>query len=293
MIEAAIKSLRQGNTVIIFDDGAPVPCGYFLASAKDLREEEVLKIINISRGILLVPISEELSKARGLFSLTADSKHPFPITIGVEARSGVGSGISVSDRTKTIRSILESTGTNRNIAAPGHVFPLPARKGGLLLKTGIAEASVDLLKIADLPEVGVVSHILDQDGSFLSEEKLQLLATNQNIPFTRMSSIVQHRLVNEKIVSFSSKANLPTAKYGNFEAHCFISNHDQAEHLVLSKGDYQSTEPVLTRMHSEKKLGDIFSITKGNDRNKIDRSLSIISKEGRGVLVYIRKAKRI
>jgi 3,4-dihydroxy 2-butanone 4-phosphate synthase/GTP cyclohydrolase II len=292
MIKEAIKKIIEGNPIIIFDDGAPIPCGYIFAACTNLKEDTVLKIAQIGQGIILVPLSEERAATIGLSSISADSTHPFPITIGVEARSGVGSGISIKDRTVTIKAILESNSNLRTISAPGHIYPLPAKKGGLLVKTGIAEASVDLLNIAKLDDVGVISHILNDKGDFSTEEELKKISLKENLPIIRLSSIVQFRLIHEQIVVSVSKANLPTKKYGDFEAHCFISTHDQAEHLVLAKGNISENTPILTRMHSEKKLSDIFYFSSKYERKKIDQSMSMISKEGRGVLVYIRKAKK-
>ncbi len=292
MLKQSGNALKNGQPVIIFDDGSQTPCGYLLYPAQTISEEKIKLLVNNGKGIILVPLREDLAKEKGLSALTSDTKHPFPMTIGVESRLGVGSGISAADRSKTVSAILETTISNRLIVAPGHIFPLPALKNGLLVKSGIAEACCDLLKIFDFTEIGAISHCLNKSGGFTSYDELLKYSASENTPLIPLSSIIQHRLINEKIVTKVSSARLPTEKYGDFRADCFKSKHDGAEHLVLSKGDLSSNEPVLTRMHSEKKLGDIFSLKNIPERTKLQTSLSKISAENRGVLVYINKAKR-
>lgn len=290
MITEAIKSLNSNEICILVDDSELQHKPYLMTAADKVQDKTLAKIADLGKGILLLPIRESRAEEIGISSLTTNPLHPYPLTIGIEAREHVGSGISISDRNTTIKAILHSNSQSKKIVAPGHLFPLIAKDQGLLVKVGIAEAACDLLKYSNLEELAVISHAMNDRGDFLNSSEIEDLSREYNLPIVKLSSIIQTRLVNENLVTLHSSANLPTEKFGSYKAHCLISKHDNAEHLVLVKGDININEPVLTRMHSEKKLGDTFFFEDIPEKEKIERSLNLISNEGRGVLVYIKKA---
>ena len=289
MISQAISALHSGSPILIHDDGSLAPCFFLLCPASHINEDTIAFFLNIGRGNILVSIREEHSKGIGLSSIAKTNSQNYQMTIGVEAREGVGSGISARDRAQTVRAILNSNQQTRLIVGPGHIYPITAHKDGLLIKSGIAEAACDLLFLAKLPEVGVLTHCLNEKGSFLSKEESLILSKNHNLPIFKISDLVQYRLINEKLVRKISEAQLPTKNFGMLKAECFISKHDNAEHLVLTKGTLNKEEAVFTRMHSEKKIADIFTLENFNERQKINSSLDYISKISSGILVYIKK----
>lgn len=291
-LKTAIDTLRNGGMVSVFDDTSRTACGYFLLPALAATEEKVNFIIQEGRGILLCPIQEEHAQELGLSSPGDLSKTSFPLTIGVEARSGISTGISTADRTQSILALCSWEQKSKTIIAPGHIFPMIGKKGGLLVKSGIAEAALDLLRISTQKEIAVISHILNTSGDFLNENEVIAISKKNQIPFIKISEIIQHRLRREPLITKIAKTRLPTQDYGTFSAHCYISNHDKAEHLVLTKNiEGTPDEPILVRVHSERKLGDLFLKTTENSRQKLGSALSAIHKEGKGALVYIRKQK--
>lgn len=289
MIIHAIESLKARKPVIMYDDAAISPCGFLIIPATHITEQHTAFLLNYGRGNILVSIREDHARSIGISSVTSNSKLPIQMTIGVEAREGVGSGISSKDRTHTIKAISESNSSSRLIVGPGHIYPITAARDGVLVKSSIAEASCDLMKLAHIQEVAALTHCLNASGNFSDLEELTSLSESKQIPIVTLSQIIQHRLINEKLVNKVSQAKLPTEKFGNLTAQCFVSKHDGAEHLVLIKGEISSHAPMLARMHSEKKLTDIFNIIGSQDRTKINKSLGIIASSESGILVYIKK----
>lgn len=301
-IQSVIQSLKDHSPVVILDDTAHTPCAYLCMPAEAATSEKLSFMINIGRGILMCPISESRAKALGLSSLGNTSLESFPITIGVESRTNITTGISAADRAETFKAIARSesgtsdqakANTYREIIAPGHIFPLIAKSGGLLVKSSIAEAVLDLLDIAQQKAVGALTHILTAQGEFPSESEISTILSDHSLNAIRISEIIQYRLRNERLISKVASAKLPTEEFGAFQAHCYISHHDKAEHLVLTRGLEQNepSKPTLVRMHSERKLGDLFLGGKIDGRSKLTSALSKINEKGRGALVYIRKNK--
>ncbi len=291
-LASVTAALSTGQFVCIFDDTSKHACGYLLLTAQASTKEKINFMINHGRGVILSPMQEEFAKSLGLSPLGDISQDPHPVTIGVEARSGITTGISSADRAASIQAVSNWEQKSKTIIAPGHIFPLIGKKGGLLVKSGIAEASLDVLKIARQKETGALTHILTPEGELASEEELLTLTKKEQIPFIKISEIIQHRLRIEPLITKVATARLPMEEFGEFIAHCYVSHHDQAEHLVLTKNlSQEPKEGTLVRMHSERKFGDLFLKTRDDSRKKLYLALKIIHERGSGALVYIRKHK--
>jgi 3,4-dihydroxy 2-butanone 4-phosphate synthase/GTP cyclohydrolase II len=287
------EALKKGRMVCVFDDTSNTPAGYLLLPGKSADKNQLSFMINEGRGIILCVMQEETARSLGLSPLGDISKEAFPLSIGVEARSGISTGISASDRAASIQAIAAWDRKSKNIIAPGHIFPLIGKKGGLLVKSSIAEACLDLLEIAGEKETGAISHLLSPDGELMTEDEVFSFSGSKNIPCIKISGIIQHRLSKEPLVSKVATARLPTGEFGDFVAHCYISHHDKAEHLVLAKNldpDRKGNQ-VLVRMHSERKFGDLFLETGEHSKDKLNLALRAINEHGSGALVYIRKHK--
>ncbi|HMO18004.1 MAG TPA: 3,4-dihydroxy-2-butanone-4-phosphate synthase [Oligoflexia bacterium] len=298
-VTLVVSALKEDRPVIIVDDLGDSLCGYLAMASARITGEKVSLFVNLGRGVLLSAIEEKRASRMGIAPLGDLSRDPFPLGVGVESRLNITTGISAIERAETLRAIAREalankTSQSRAIIAPGHVFPLIGKDGGLLVKTGIAEAILDLLTITGEEPVGAVMHILGRKGEYSSLDELRQLSEAGKFPMIFISQIINHRLGHEPLIHRVATAKLPTEHFGEFEAHCYVSKHDQGEHLVLSKNIIKNEDvqkPTLVRMHSERRTGDLFFDEAVPGRLNLLRSMRRIEEEGRGALVYIRKNK--
>jgi 3,4-dihydroxy 2-butanone 4-phosphate synthase/GTP cyclohydrolase II len=219
------------------------------------------------------------------------AKYATAFTVSVEARNKVSTGISAYDRAQTVKAIIDPETKPDDLVMPGHMFPLRAREGGTLVRTGHTEAIMDLAKLAGLYPAGLVCEIMDEDGTMARLPKLEVLAEKWGLKIVSIADIIAYRRRHEKLVTRVAEAKLPT-KYGNFTVYAYRSEIDPAEHLALVMGDISDSKPVLTRVHSECVTGDVFGSLRCDCGEQIGVAMEEINKEGRGVLLYMRQEGR-
>jgi len=299
-LSESIKAFQNGNGVILVDDLAPTPFGVLAIPASAITAEQVSLLVNEGRGIVIAALSAERAQELGLSMMCVDSAHScdFPCTVSVEARHGVTTGISSEDRAQTLRVLANTTSPKRDIVTPGHIFPVKAARGGVLVKDSIWEAVVDLTKLSGMVPVTALSHILDKDGCLMGVDAIKRLRVRLSLPLINVSDIVVHRLGQESIIEQIACTQMPTSVAGNFRAFGFRSLSDNAEHLALVCGAIDERDssnlqkPVPVRVQAESPLGDLLGNDPESGFNNLNRALKTIADSGRGVFVYIRHPRQ-
>ncbi len=294
-LEAAIKELKANRTILLLDDAATKCTGYMLCPAIAVSAEDITLMANHARGIVCAPLPESRVRELSLPMMTRNQGGDSPeFTISIEARQGVTTGISAADRAHTLRVLAATSQPKRDLVMPGHIFPLRAKSGGVLLRGAPAEAAVDLLSMAELPETAVMTQCLGASGELPSEEALLQTASDLSLKCIRLSAVISARLANESILERVAESHLPTFQNGEFRAICFRSKTDGAEHLALVAGEFppkDDAKPILVRVQSEHRLGDLLGGKKLGNRERLHTSMQKINEEGLGALIYIRRPK--
>ncbi|CAF2136951.1 BnaA02g06860D [Brassica napus] len=291
-IELALQSLRQGKFVIVVDDENGDVEGNLIMSATLTSPKDIAFLIKNGSGIVSVGMKQQDLERLNLTLMSPemedeDSSAP-TFTITVDAKSGTSTGVSASDRAMTVLTLASLEAKPDDFRRPGHVFPLKYREGGVLRRAGHTEASVDLMILAGLRPVSVLSAILDQeDGSMASLPYMKKLATEHDIPIVSLTDLIRYRRKRDKLVERITVSRLPT-KWGLFQAYCYRSKLDGAENIALVKGNIGNGQDILVRVHSECLTGDIFGSARCDCGNQLELAMQLIEKEGRGVVVYLR-----
>ncbi|KAI5603318.1 hypothetical protein POPTR_001G234900v4 [Populus trichocarpa] len=291
-IEQALNTLREGKFVIVVDDENGDIEGNLIMAASLTSPQHVSFLIKNGSGIVSVGMKEEDLERLKLPLMSPeteneDSSAP-TFTITVDAKSGTCTGVSASDRAKTVLALSSPETKPEDFRRPGHVFPLKYRNGGVLRRAGHTEASVDLVMLAGLPPVSVLSAIIDpEDGSIASLADIRKLAMEHNIPIVSITDLIRYRRKREYLVERSAISRLPT-KWGLFEAYCYRSKLEGTEHVAIVKGNIGDGQDVLVRVHSECLTGDIFGSARCDCGNQLDLAMQLIEQAGRGIVVYLR-----
>ncbi|KAG7534861.1 GTP cyclohydrolase II [Arabidopsis thaliana x Arabidopsis arenosa] len=291
-IEFALQALRKGKFVIVVDDENGDVEGNLIMAATLTSPKDIAFLIKNGSGIVSVGMKKEDLERLSLTLMSPemedeDSSAP-TFTITVDAKSGTSTGVSASDRAMTVLALSSLEAKPDDFRRPGHVFPLKYRDGGVLRRAGHTEASVDLMILAGLRPVSVLSAILDQgDGSMASLPYMKKLATEHDIPIVSLTDLIRYRRKRDKLVERITVSRLPT-KWGLFQAYCYRSKLDGTENIALVKGNVGNGEDILVRVHSECLTGDIFGSARCDCGNQLDLAMELIEKEGRGVVVYLR-----
>ncbi|MED6181849.1 Monofunctional riboflavin biosynthesis protein RIBA 3, chloroplastic [Stylosanthes scabra] len=291
-IEQALNALRQGKFVIVVDDETGDVEGNLVMAASLTSTKDIAFLIKHGSGIVSVGMKEEDLQRLNLPLMSPeteeeDSSAP-TFTITVDGKFGTSTGVSAADRAKTVLALSSAESKSEDFRKPGHVFPLKYRNGGVLRRAGHTEASVDLVSLAGLPPVSVLSALLDdEDGSMSSLPTLRNLALEYNFPIVSITDLIRYRRKREKLVVRTSVSRLPT-KWGLFQAYCYGSKLDGTEHVAVVKGDIGDGQDVLVRVHSECLTGDIFGSARCDCGNQLDLAMKLIEEAGRGVVVYLR-----
>ncbi|KAJ0020023.1 hypothetical protein Pint_32312 [Pistacia integerrima] len=291
-IEQALNTLRQGKFVIVVDDESGDVEGNLIKAASLISPQDVAFMIKHGSGIVSVGMKEEDLERLNLPLMSPeiedeDSSAP-TFTITVDAKSGTSTGVSASDRATTVLALSSPESKPEDFRRPGHVFPLKYRNGGILRRAGHTEASVDLLLLAGLRPVSVLSTIVDpNDGSISSLISLRKLALEHSIPIVSITDLIRYRRKRENLVERTAISLLPT-KWGLFQAYCYRSKLDGTEHVAIVKGDVGNGQGVLVRVHSECLTGDIFGSARCDCGNQLDLAMQLIEQAGKGVVVYLR-----
>lgn len=292
-IPEAVEDIRAGKFVVIVDDEGRENEGDLAIVSEKVTPEAINFMARYARGLICIAMTGERLDELRIPMMVHDntSKFASPFTVSVEAKLDVTTGISAHDRSVTVEALIAPQTKPEDISRPGHMFPLRARQGGVLVRSGHTEAVVDLAKIAGLYPSGVICEIMNDDGSMARLPQLEALAAEHDLRLISVAQIIAYRRMHEKLIQRVAEASLPT-KYGDFLAIAYKSAIDPDEHVALVRGELDGSEPVLVRVHSECLTGDVFHSLRCDCGEQIDLALEAISEEGRGVLLYMRQEGR-
>ena len=290
-IQEAIEEIRAGRMIILMDDEDRENEGDLCMAAEKVTPEAINFMAKHGRGLICMPMAEERIDALGLPMMVAKNTAPLgtAFTMSFDARRGVTRGVSAEDRAATILTATRKDAHPEDFVVPGHVFPLRARKGGVLVRTGQTEGSVDLSRLAGLDPSGIICEIMREDGTMARLPDLEEFAVEYGVKIATIADLIHYRLEHDSLVHRVAEARLPTRYGGEFTAHVYTSDVDEAEHFVLVKGEINPDEPVLVRPHAEYVPGDVFGYTFGNTSALLQQSMAMIAAEGKGVILYLRQ----
>jgi 3,4-dihydroxy 2-butanone 4-phosphate synthase/GTP cyclohydrolase II len=289
-IEEALEETRRGHMIILMDDEQRENEGDLCMAAEKATPEAVNFMAKFGRGLICLPMSAERIDRLGLSMMIGDNQAPLgtAFTTAITARRASGSGISAQDRSTTILQAVREDASGSEFITPGYVYPLRARDGGVLVRTGQTEGAVDLARLAGLKPAGVICEILKEDGTMARRDDLVEFAKVHGLKIVTVADIIEYRLRNETMVQRIAEAKLPTA-YGEFTAIVYRNLVDYTEHLVLVMGKVDSKKPILVRAHREYLPGDVFGYSIRNTRNLLRSAMERISAAGEGVLLYLKR----
>lgn len=289
-VEEAVEIIKNGGMVILTDDEDRENEGDLVVASEFITPEYINFMAKYGKGLICVSLSPERCDELQLNMMVQDNSSKFgtAFTVSVEAREGVTTGISAKDRVTTIKTLINPVSTFRDIATPGHMFPLRAKKGGVLVRPGQTEGSYDLARMAGLYPSGVICEIMDDDGTMARMPRLIEFAKEHNLKIVTVADLIKYRLENEQVVQEIETALMPSA-YGDFKIKGFLNTSDEKEAVAIIKGDISGDEPVLVRVHSQCLTGDIFASSVCGCGKKLHHALHTIEENGRGVVLYIYK----
>jgi 3,4-dihydroxy 2-butanone 4-phosphate synthase/GTP cyclohydrolase II len=292
-IAEAIEDIKQGRFVIIVDDEDRENEGDLALAAEKVSAQAINFMAKHGRGLICLPATGERLDNLQLPLMVDENTCKFgtAFTVSVDAKQGTTTGISAADRAKTIKAVVDPATKPDDLVRPGHIFPLRAREGGVLVRAGQTEAIVDLAKLAGLYPAGVICEIMNEDGTMARLPELEVIADKFGIKIISVADLIAYRRRHEKLVHRVAEAKLPT-RHGEFTAIAYRSDIDADEHLALVMGDIGSGEPVLVRVHSECLTGDVFGSLRCDCGDQIGLAMENIAKEGRGVFLYMRQEGR-
>jgi len=287
-IEEAIARFRQGEIVIICDDEDRENEGDFAIAAEKVTPAAINFMAKHGRGLICLALTEERCRQLDLPLMVEENTSPFgtAFTISIEARGKITTGISAADRAATIVTAIDPATRPEDLLRPGHVFPLRAKKGGVLKRAGQTEASVDLAALSGLAPAGVICEIMNDDGTMARVPDLAKVAAEHGLAMITVSDLISYRLRHESLVRRMAAPNLPTV-YGDFRIHAYRSDETGDENVALVMGDIDPDEPVLVRVHSQCLTGDIFGSCRCDCGPQLEQALQHIAEEGKGVLLYL------
>ena len=292
-ISKAIEDIKAGKFVVIVDDENRENEGDLALAAEKVTAEAINFMTKHARGLICLPIIGQRLDELGIPLMVGDNTSRFStaFTVSVEAKHRVDTGISAADRAETVKAVVDPATKAEDLARPGHMFPLRAREGGVLVRAGHTEAIVDLARLAGLYPAGVICEIMNEDGSMARQPQLEVMSEKNGIKMVTVADLITYRRCHEKLVHRVAEAKLPT-KYGEFTAIAYKSDIDPNEHIALVMGDISTEEPVLVRVHSECLTGDIFGSLRCDCGEQITLAMQSIAQEGRGVFLYMRQEGR-
>ena len=294
-VDKAIEDIREGRMVIVADDEDRENEGDLVMAAAKVTPDHVNFMTKYGRGLICVALTDERADALDLPLMTQRNTDPqetaFTISVDAHRRFGVTTGISAQDRAKTIEVLTSSNSDPSDLRRPGHIFPLRAKPGGVLRRVGQTEASVDLARMADLPPVGVICEILNEDGTMARRRELKDFAVEHGLRFITVAQMVAYQLTKTRIIRRVAEAELPT-KFGEFHVIAYESMLDGREHLAITKGNPSGKPGVLVRMHSECMTGDVFGSMRCDCGEQLVAAMRQLDAEGQGAIVYLRQEGR-
>ena len=293
-IESAIEDIRAGKIIIVVDDEDRDNEGDFICAAEMTTPEMVNFMVKEGRGLMCAPLTVERCEELGLKMMVGDntSTHETPFTVSVDLLGhGCTTGISASDRSKTIQALVDPNIRPEELGRPGHIFPLRAMPGGVLRRTGHTEAAIDFARLAGLQPAGVLIEILNEDGTMARLPQLRELADKFDMKLVSIKDLIEYRLQKETLIKREIAVDMPT-EWGHFDMIAFRQIHTDELHLALIKGTWEKDEPVLVRVHSSCVTGDIFGSCRCDCGPQLHASMEMVERAGKGVVVYMNQEGR-
>jgi 3,4-dihydroxy 2-butanone 4-phosphate synthase / GTP cyclohydrolase II len=292
-VEEAIEEVRQGRMVIVVDDEDRENEGDLTMAAVKVTPESINFMTKCGRGLICLAMTGERLDELHIPMMVGENTSKFgtAFTVSIEARHGVTTGISAADRARTILTAVDPKTHPSDLARPGHIFPLRARYGGVLMRAGQTEASVDLARLAGLYPAGVICEIMNEDGTMARVPDLMKVASEHDLKIVTVAELIAYRLKNETFVKQVAEAVIPT-EYGDFKAVVFENLLDQENHIALIKGIIDPESPVLVRVQSQSTMADVFHSLRKGGRSELRVALKAIEDDGKGILVYLRQEKK-
>jgi 3,4-dihydroxy 2-butanone 4-phosphate synthase/GTP cyclohydrolase II len=293
-IEDVLEDVKNGKMVIIVDDEDRENEGDLMIAAEKVTPQAINFMARHACGLICLSITEDRAKKLNLPLMVRENTSPFQtaFTVSIEAKEGITTGISAYDRAKTIKVAIDDNTKPEDLARPGHVFPLIAREGGVLVRVGHTEASVDLARLAGLKPAGVICEIMKEDGTMARLPDLEKFAEKHNLKIVTIADIIRYRTKTEKFVRRVAETRLPTGFAGEFKLIAYENYIDSEVHIALVKGEIDPKEPTLVRVHSECLTGDVFGSLRCDCGEQLRCALKRIEKEGKGVFLYMRQEGR-
>lgn len=293
-IESAIVDIRAGKMVIVVDDEDRENEGDFIIAARMVTPEVINFMSKEGRGLICAPLVEDRCDELGLELMVNSntSLHETPFTVSVDLLGhGCTTGISAHDRAKTVQALVDPGTKPSDLGRPGHIFPLRAKKGGVLRRTGHTEATIDLARLAGFEPAGVLVEIMNEDGTMARLPQLEKIAGKFSLKITSIKDLIEYRLKRDSLIEEIVRVEMPT-KYGNFKLVAFKEKSTQREHLALIKGEWQKGEPVLTRVHSSCFTGDILGSLRCDCGEQLHKAMQMVEHEGKGIILYMNQEGR-
>lgn len=293
-IEEVIADIRDGKMIILVDDEDRENEGDLFMAAEKVDAEAVNFMATHGRGLICLTMNQEMVDRLELPMMVPNNTSPYGtgFTISIEARTGVSTGISAADRARTIQVAVAPDARPHDLVSPGHIFPLRSREGGVLVRTGQTEGSVDLARMAGLTPAGVICEIMNADGTMARMGDLEIFAEKHNLKIATIADLVAYRLREEMLVKRAAEARVPTDHAGEFKAVVYTNSVDNLEHIALVKGDISKVERVLVRVHSECLTGDVFGSSRCDCGLQLKAAMQMIDQEGAGIILYMRQEGR-
>ncbi len=292
-IDEALEDIRRGRMVIVVDDEERENEGDLVAAAEMVTPEMIAFMLRRTSGIICAPLSEERAAALDLPMMVDvnTARHGTPFTVSIDYLHGTSTGVSASDRAKTVLALTNPKTVGHDFARPGHIFPLRAVDEGVLRRAGHTEAAVDLARMAGFQPIALLCEVMNEDGSMSRMPELVKFAEEFNFKIISVQDLIAYRMTREKLMHKIVEVNLPT-EYGDFRLHLYENKVDHKEHIALTKGDVANGEPVLVRVHSECFTGDTLGSLRCDCQDQLHAAMMMVEQEGRGIVVYMRQEGR-
>jgi 3,4-dihydroxy 2-butanone 4-phosphate synthase/GTP cyclohydrolase II len=293
-IEDALEDIRSGRMVILVDDEDRENEGDLTIAADHVTPDAINFMARYGRGLICLSVTEERARQLQLPPMVHDNSSPFgtAFTVSIEARRGVTTGISAYDRATTVRTAIAENARPDDLVRPGHVFPVVAKKGGVLVRTGQTEGSVDLARLAGCTPAGVICEIMKEDGTMARMPDLRLFASEHGLKIVSIRDMVEYRMTMERLVSRVAETRMPVRDGGEFAAIAYRNEINGDTHMALVKGEIRADDPVLVRVHSECLTGDVFGSLRCDCGEQLLNAMRMIEDTGAGVLLYMRQEGR-
>lgn len=293
-IESAIEAIRNGEVIIVVDDEDRENEGDFLTAARNVTPEVINFMATHGRGLICAPLEEDRCNQLGLELMVNDNTalHATPFTVSVDLiGKGCTTGISASDRAKTVQALIDPETRAEDLGKPGHIFPLRARKEGVLRRAGHTEAAIDFARLAGFEPAGCIVEIMNEDGSMARLPDLVKIAEKFQLKLVTIKDLIEYRLKHESLIQREIVVQMPT-QHGEFDLYAFRQKDTGQEHLALVKGSWEKNEPILVRVHSSCVTGDIFHSLRCDCGEQLQSAMEMIEQEGKGVVLYINQEGR-